>query len=129
MAANLGWVQGEEGDPEGARSSFQAGLRLCRRSGEQPTMACAILGLGCLAGDLGNWERSALLHGVAQAFLDRSGEPWQDVEARYRQHNLAQVRSHLGDELFDRAYAKGMALSVEEALRMALGEPGSHEPD
>jgi tetratricopeptide (TPR) repeat protein len=129
VAANLGWVQREEGNPEGARSSFQASLRLCRRSGEQPTMACAILGLGCLAGDLGNWDRSALLHGVAQAFLDRSGEPWQDVEARYRQHNLAQVRSHLGDELFDRAYAKGMALSVEEALRMALGEPASHEPD
>ena len=129
VAANLGWVQREEGNPEGARSSFQASLRLCRRSGEQPTMACAILGLGCLAGDLGNWERSALLHGVAQACLDRSGEPWQDTEARYRQHNLARVRSHLGDELFDRAYAKGMALSVEEALRMALGEPLSHEPD
>jgi predicted ATPase/class 3 adenylate cyclase len=124
VAANLGWVQREEGNPEGARSSFQASLRLCRHSGEQPTMACAILGLGCLAGDLGNWERSALLHGVAQASLDRSGEPWQDAEARYRQHNLARVRSHLGDELFDRAYAKGMALSLEEALRMALGETG-----
>ena len=73
VAANLGWVQREEGNPEGARSSFQASLRLCRRSGEQPVIACAILGLGCLAGDLGNWDRSALLHGVAQAFLDRSG--------------------------------------------------------
>ena len=129
VATNLGWVQREEGDPEGARSSFQASLRLCRRSGEQPVIACAILGLGCLAGDLGNWDRSALLHGVAQACLDPSGEPWQDIEARYRQHNLARVRSHLGDDLFDRAYAKGMALSVEEALRMALGEPLSHEPD
>jgi len=124
VAANLGWVQREEGNPEGARSSFQASLRLCRRSGEQPVIACAVLGLGCLAGDLGNWDRSALLHGVAQAFLDRSGEPWQDLEARYRQRNLARVRSHLGDELFDRTYAKGMALSVEEALRLTLGETG-----
>jgi hypothetical protein len=71
---------------------------------------------------MGHWDRSALLHGVAQAFLDRSGEPWQEIEARYRQHNLARVRSHLGDELFDRAYAKGLALSVEEAMRMALGK-------
>jgi hypothetical protein len=87
-------------------------------------MACAILGLGCLAADLGDWDRSALLHGVAQAFLDRSGEPWQDIEARYRQHNLAQVRAHLGEVVLDRAYARGMALSIDQALRTALGHTG-----
>ena len=123
-AANLGWAQREEGNHDGARSSFEASLRISRRSGEQPIMACAILGLGCLAADLGDWDRSALLHGVAQAFLDRSGEPWQDIEARYRQHNLAQVRAHLGDELLDRAYARGMALSIDQALRTALGHTG-----
>ena len=123
-ATNLGWVQREEGNPDGARSSFEASLRVARRSGEQPVIACASLGLGCVAADLGDWDRSALLHGVAQAFLDRSGEPWQNLETRYRQHNLAQVRARLGDELFDRAYAKGMALSVDEALRTALGKAG-----
>jgi predicted ATPase/class 3 adenylate cyclase len=123
-AANLGWAQREQGNPLQARSSFEASLRIGRRSGEQPVIATAILGLGCLAADLGDWDRSALLHGVAQAFLDRSGEPWQDLEAKYRQPNLARVRAHLGDELFDRAYAEGMALSVEEALRMALGKAG-----
>ena len=123
-AANLGWAQREEGNHDGARSSFEASLRIARRSGEQPIMACAILGLGCLAADLGDWGRSALLHGVAQAFLDRSGEPWQDIEARYRHHNLAQVRAHLGGELIDRAYAKGMALSIDQALRTALGHTG-----
>jgi predicted ATPase/class 3 adenylate cyclase len=121
-AANLGWVQREEGDLEGARSCFEASFRAGLRGGEQPVIACAILGLGCLAADLADWHRSALLHGVAQAFLDRSGEPWQDLEARYRQHNLAEVRAHLGDELFDRAYAKGMALDVDGALQVALGK-------
>jgi class 3 adenylate cyclase len=122
-AANLGWAQREEGNLQEARSSFETSLRIGRRSGEQPVMACAILGLACLAADLDGWDRSALLHGVAQAFLDRSGEPWQDLEARYRQHNLAQVRAYLGDELLDRAYAKGMALNVDQALRTALGYP------
>ena len=79
VAANLGWVQREEGNPDAARSSFEASLRIGRRSGEQPVIAYAILGLGCLAADLGDWDRSAVLHGVAQAFLDRSGEPWQDA--------------------------------------------------
>jgi predicted ATPase len=125
VAANLGWAQREEGNPQEARSSFQASLRIARRSGEQPVIACAILGLGCVAADLGDWDRSAVLHGVAQAFLDRSGEPWQDLEAKYRQHNLAQVRAHLGDEPFDRAYARGMALSADEALPTALGKAGA----
>jgi hypothetical protein len=34
------------------------------------------------------------------------------------------VRAHLGDELFDRDYAKGMALSIDEALRTAIGKAG-----
>jgi hypothetical protein len=53
-AASLGWAQREEGNPQEARSSFQASLRIARRSGEQPVIACAILGLGCLAADLGD---------------------------------------------------------------------------
>ena len=61
-----------------------------------------------------------MLHGVAQASLDRSGEPWQDLEGRYRQDSLAAVRAHLGDEQFDRAYAKGMTLSTHEGLQLTF---------
>lgn len=38
-AVNLGWAQRAEGSPEEARSSFDMGLRVARRSGEQP-VAC-----------------------------------------------------------------------------------------
>ena len=41
MALNLGWVQREEGDLEGARSSFEASFRICRRSGNQANIAYA----------------------------------------------------------------------------------------
>ena len=119
-AGNLGWVQREEGNQEEALSSFETSLRIARRSGEQPVIGCAVLGLACLAADLGDWDRSALLHGVAQAFLDRSGEPWQDLEKRYRKDSLDRVRTHLGDEPFARTHAKGMALSADEALRIVL---------
>jgi predicted ATPase/class 3 adenylate cyclase len=125
VLANLGWVQRQEGNPDGARSSFEASLRLCRRSGAQPGIGCAVLGLACLAEDLGDWDRAAVLHGVAQAFLDRSGEPWQDVEARYRQESLANVRAHLGDEVSDRVYGQGLTLSADEAFRLALGKAGA----
>ncbi len=119
VRANLGWVRREEGDLDGARSAFEASLRISRRNGERALISCASLGLACLAADRGEWGRAAMLHGVAQAFLDRSGGPWQDLEERYRQDSLAAVRAHLGGEQFDRAYAKGMTLSTHEGLQLS----------
>jgi predicted ATPase/class 3 adenylate cyclase/tetratricopeptide (TPR) repeat protein len=122
---NLGLVLRAEGDPDGARSAFGASLRISRRNGDNSGVAYAILGLACLAGDAGDWDRAAVLHGAAQAFLDRAGNAWQEVEARIRRDSLAQVRAHLGDAQLKRAYAQGMALSLEKALDLALGKAGS----
>ena len=124
-AATLGLVQRAEGDLDGARSTFEAGLRLSRRNGDKLIMAEASLGLACLAGDAGDWDRAAALHGVAQAFIDRTGSPWQEFDARYRQDSVDQARAHLGDEQLERAYAQGMALSLEKALDLALPAAGS----
>ena len=66
-------------------------------------------------------QRAAELHGVAQAFLQRTGEQWQDPEARYRDDSLHQVRTSLGEEQAGRAYGKGMTLSLDQALDLALG--------
>jgi predicted ATPase/class 3 adenylate cyclase len=122
---NLGLVLRAEGDPDGARSAFGAGLRIGRRNGDNSGMAYAILGLACLAGDAGDWDRAAALHGAAQALFDRTGNPWQEsapLEARNRRDSLARVRAHLGDEQLERAYAQGMALSLENTLDLALGK-------
>ena len=124
MSVNLGWVLRAEGDPDGARSTFEAALRISRRNGDSWDMAYASLGLACLAGDAGDWDRAAVLHGAAQAFLDRTGNPWQELEARYRQDSLDQARAHLGDEQLERAYAQGMALSLDKALDLALRGSG-----
>jgi len=84
-------------------------------------MAYACLGLACLATDLGDWHRARLLHGVAQCFLDPTAEAWQDPETRYRRGSLGQRRARLGDEHADRAYAEGTAISLDQALDLAIG--------
>ena len=113
-----------EGDLDGARSAFEAALRIGRRNGDNWSMAGAILDLACLAGDAGDWDRAAALHGVAQALQDRTGHPWQERDARDRRDSLDQARAHLGDEQLERAYAQGMALSLEKALDLALPKAG-----
>jgi len=116
VAINLGWVRRQGGDHDAARSSFQAALRMSRRSGKRFDIAYAVLGLACLAEDAGEWSRACVLHGVAQAALDRTGEPWQEPEVRYRRESLAQVRTHLGQEQSERDYTRGLALSSDEIL-------------
>ncbi len=116
---NLGWVRRHDADYGGAWSSFEDGLRLSRRSGKRSDVAYAALGLACLAADAGEWSRAGELHGVAQAILDQTGEPWQEPEVRYRRESLAQIRAHLGEQQSDRDYARGMALNSDEILDLA----------
>jgi predicted ATPase/class 3 adenylate cyclase len=122
MLINLGWVLRQDNDPEEARSSFESALRASRRNGERSATAYASLGLACLAADAGDWRRAAVLHGIAQAFLDSTGQPWEALEASYREDSLAGVRASLGQEPFDRAYAEGKALSFARAMDLACGK-------
>jgi hypothetical protein len=87
-------------------------------------MAIATLYLACLAGNAGDWDRAAALHGVAQAFQDRVGHPWQELEARDRRDSLHQARAHLGEQQLERPYAHGMALSLEKAFDLGPPEAG-----
>jgi hypothetical protein len=121
VSINLGWVLRAENDPGAARAMFETALRMGRRSGLRYVLAYADLGLACLAGDLGDWHRAVLLHGVSQALLDRVGDQWQEPEASYRRDSIGQARAQLGDDRFELAYAEGMALGFDDAVDVALG--------
>ena len=118
---NKGWVLRQENDPEGARSTFEAVLRISRRNGDRSGLAYASLGLACLAADRGDWQLAAALHGAAQGLTDQIAEPWQEPEARYRRDSIHKVNTSFGEEPFWRAHAKGMTLSLDEILEVALG--------
>jgi predicted ATPase/class 3 adenylate cyclase len=122
VPTNRGWVLRQENDTEGARPMFEAALRISRRNGDRSGLAYASLGLACLAADRGDWQRAAALHGAAQAFMDQIAEPWQEPEAGYRRDSLHKVRTSFGEEQFGRAYAKGTALSLDQALSLALAK-------
>ncbi len=120
VSVNLGWVLRAENDPGAARPMFEAALLKSRRTGPCYCMAYASLGLACMAADLGDPRRAAKLHGVAQAFLDRIGELWQEPEESYRRDSIGQIRARLGDDRFELAYGEGRTLSFDDAVDAAL---------
>jgi hypothetical protein len=84
-------------------------------------MASAVNGLASLATDLGHWHQAATLHAAAQTLLDQTGVQWEPLDAGYRQDSLSQARTALGEEQARRAYARGMALSLDQVIDLALG--------
>ena len=98
MSVNLGEVLKAEHDLPGARSTFEEVVRIARRTGEKFVLAGAIVGLACLAADLRDWHRAAMLHGIAQALMDQTGTPWEPLDERRRQESLDQARQALGGE-------------------------------
>jgi len=121
VSINLGWVLRAENDPGASRAMFETALRMGRRRGQRYILAYACVGLACLAGDLGDWHRAVVLHGVAQALLDHVGDWWQEPEGGYRRDSIGQIRAQLGDDQFELAYAEGMALGFDDAVDVALG--------
>jgi non-specific serine/threonine protein kinase len=117
---NLGLVLREEGDLAGAGSMLDEGLRISRRSGDLFGLAYSTLGLACVADDLGDWQRAAELHGVAQCFLDAVGQPWLMYYGPLRQTSVARTRARLGDEAFELAYANARVVGLEVAVDLAV---------
>jgi len=122
LVTNQGWVLRQQKDPA-ARLAFETGLQMSRRSGERAALAGAVLGLACLAADLEDWQRAAVLIGAAQALRESSGRPW-GFGAGKRDESLGLVRSALGDQEADRAYARGVALSFDQTVDLAMGRAG-----
>ena len=96
VMAIMGLVLRAEGDLDGARSMLEAAVRNGRRTGDSKGIAGAALYMACLAGDAGDWDRAATLHGAAQALQDRMSIPWEEFDTRRRRDSLDQARAHLG---------------------------------
>jgi hypothetical protein len=66
-------------------------------------------------------ERAARLLGASAALREQMGTP---LRARGQTHlAAAQARTTLGEDVWEAAFAAGMALTLEEVIGEVLGEP------
>jgi tetratricopeptide (TPR) repeat protein len=121
----LGDLSWEAGDLTAADAFYQEALTPQRRVPIKACLAECLEGLAGVAAGQGSWEKAARLLGAAEALRDSSGAVILPHRRPAVERLLAEVRAALGEQEFAAAWAEGRAMSIEDAIRYALQEPGA----
>lgn len=115
-------------DPERAIALLEQALRLSRSVDNSFGSAPSLEGLAWIAAADGNYTRSAVLLGCAQAMRQTGGLPDIAIPGLRAQHEECERRTReaLGQKSYDAGYRKGASASFGEAVAYALAE--SREP-
>jgi predicted ATPase/class 3 adenylate cyclase len=121
---NLGWIALLRGDSERARDLYAESMRSHREVGFKVDAPENLLGLACVAAARGEAERAARLFGASEALPEAMDAPLEPGERALQEPYLAAARSKLDETSWQEAWAKGRAMTLEEAIAYALEEAG-----
>ena len=127
LLRNMGLVPLNQGDYKRAAALCEESLALSQEMGDKWSMAWALEELGAVAIlGKGQPERAARLFGIAESLREEAGTSMPLSERALYDKSLATVREALDEKVLDAAWAKGRAMSLEEAIAYAL-EPSPTE--
>jgi predicted ATPase/DNA-binding SARP family transcriptional activator len=116
----MGHLARDEGDTARARLWYEESLALRRKMGNQLALAQSLEDFAVLAGREQQAERAVRLLGAAEAFCETLGARIPTADATDYERTVAEGRTALGEAAFARAWAEGRALSLEQAISLAL---------
>jgi predicted ATPase/DNA-binding CsgD family transcriptional regulator len=105
------------GEPGVARQHLTESIQLCRRTGNRIGVARALEAFAGLAVIEGDTERAVMLVAAATALREASGLP--PLPAARAERHLAPAR-RLGDHVVSRLWTRGLGLSAETAIELAI---------
>jgi predicted ATPase/class 3 adenylate cyclase len=119
----LGNVAAAQGDNASARAFFKQSLAIRLELGDRWGIAEVLEGLSYVALALAKPGRAIRIDGAAERLRQEIGSPLPSNERpRYDRH-VAAARAALGDDVaFGRAWHEGHALTLEQAIELALAE-------
>ena len=119
---NLGWVALFSGNLARAKSLHEESLALFHELGDKRGTSDCLQGLACAAGAEGEPLRAAKLFGAAQALQEAMGIYRTPTEHTSEEPYLARARSQLDEAVWQKAFAEGQKMTLEEAIEYALAE-------
>lgn len=120
---NLGAVAWEAGDLEGAGAAYREALGSAQALGYRGALSDVLHGRGAVAAGRGAWARAARLGGAAEALREEIGAPLEALEQRLHDSWVKRLRGAFNPGELEREWARGRAMSFEEAVGEALDVP------
>jgi tetratricopeptide (TPR) repeat protein len=119
---NMGNLACLQGDYGAAQTYLEESLTLFRKIGALRGIADSLEAFADLAVKTGKSERAAALWGAAAALREVVGLARSPTERTHNDQLVTQTRADVGEKSFALAWAKGGALTREQALAYALEE-------
>ena len=118
---NLGDLACVIRDFASAKPLFEESLSIRADLGERTEIACVLAGVSEAAAGLGDSLRAARIWGAAERLREEIGSPLHSQDQRDHDGSVGAARAALGDDAaFDRAWQQGRALTLEQAIGLAL---------
>ncbi len=116
---NLGYVRLHQGRRADARSLFRESLGRFVTLHDETSQEFLLAAFAAVAADAGDAANAAKLYGAARKLLSASGVTFDPDDQYELDRYGAKARRRLGDAAYARALAKGQALTLADALRLA----------
>ena len=126
----LGLVAYGQGDYTNARALLEESLALQRELGDKWATSACLIGLGGVATGMGQAQaqmqehlqakRGTRLLGAARALLEAISAVLPPHDRMVYEQGVASARAQLSEEEFEKAWAEGRTMSMEEAIAYAL---------
>ena len=122
----LAFADGRAGRTDDARATALEALELFREADNPTGTALAFLDLAFLLTWEGRHSDAIRMAGVAEALRQRAGGgPTPGFGGMLEGDPVADARAHLTEEDAQQAWQEGLALSVQDAVALAKGDPAS----
>jgi predicted ATPase/DNA-binding XRE family transcriptional regulator len=118
---SLGLIALAQGDAALAVTHLRPALKWANKQGVRACQAWCLAGLGGAAVLDEDPERAARLWGAAEALRQSIGAREAPVSHDLQQRLMAAAREQMGQPAFDAAWAEGQAMTMEQAITLALG--------
>ena len=118
LLVNLAEICVLEGDYARAKDLYREALRVARRHADGRAAQYACLGLALCATADGDNEVAAKLHGLADFQLKALGYVWAPENLAFAEADWLRLKSAMGSDRFEQAFAAGESWDIDEALRL-----------
>jgi predicted ATPase/DNA-binding CsgD family transcriptional regulator/transcriptional regulator with XRE-family HTH domain len=115
-----GYVALRQGATSHAAAQFTESLVVAQELGRTRSIVLSLVGLAAVASTMSEYVQVVRLLGTVDALLSASNYVLEPVVRSDYDCFMAAARAHLDDVTFDRAWAAGQALPLEQALAEAL---------